>query len=199
MIQKQQHEKVGNQSIYVLGVLQSIYVLESQGSKVFVRARKEGCVGEVLLQIFFPELFNGCVVVRETLGLEYKSVRVFVRCVCRCICACVYMRAWVQVGVCLYEGGESAHLFYVYLCESRHEICLWTEVHGFISYASYKHTHLSYGLHMRDVFTGVPKFASKFSRDETESPALKRSNRKTDRSGDPNILSMISSVSGVDA
>ena len=53
---------------------------------------QEGCVGGVLLQIFFPELFNGCVVVREALGLEYKSVRVFVRCVCRCICACLYMR-----------------------------------------------------------------------------------------------------------
>jgi len=51
-------------------------------------------------------------------------------------------------------------------------------------------------LNPKHVFTGVPKYSSKFSRQYTESPALKRSYGKTVRSGDPNILSMISSVSG---
>jgi len=52
-------------------------------------------------------------------------------------------------------------------------------------------------LHIKDVFTGVPKFSCRFSRVLTKSPSLKRSIGKTDRSWDPNISSLISSVSGI--
>jgi len=53
-------------------------------------------------------------------------------------------------------------------------------------------------VHIKHVFSGLPKISNSFSfsRGYTESPSLKRSTRKSGRSGDPNILSLISSVSG---
>jgi len=47
------------------------------------------------------------------------------------------------------------------------------------------------------VFSGFPKISIGVSRELTESPSLKRVQGKTVKSGDPNILSLISSVSGV--
>jgi len=42
-------------------------------------------------------------------------------------------------------------------------------------------------VHIKHVFTGVPEISNKFSREWTESPSLKRSTRKSGRSGDPKI------------
>ena len=50
---------------------------------------------------------------------------------------------------------------------------------------------------MKHVFSGVPKILNRVSREKTESPSLERVAGKTGISGDPNILSVISSVSGM--
>jgi len=51
-------------------------------------------------------------------------------------------------------------------------------------------------VHIKHIFTGVPKFSYNFSIVETESPSLKRPNDQIVRSRDPNISSLISSVGG---
>jgi len=48
----------------------------------------------------------------------------------------------------------------------------------------------------KQVFTGFPRFQSIFHGSKQESLSLKRVDRKTVQSGDPNIQSLISSVSG---
>ena len=52
-------------------------------------------------------------------------------------------------------------------------------------------------IHVKHVFMGVPKIRNTFSVEYTESPSLKGSIEKTDRSRDPDIWSLISSVSGI--
>jgi len=52
-------------------------------------------------------------------------------------------------------------------------------------------------VHIKQLFTGVPQISNEFSREFMVSPSLKRSIRETDRSGHPNILSPISSMSWV--
>ena len=54
----------------------------------------------------------------------------------------------------------------------------------------------TFPIHIKHVFTGVPKISNEFSREYAESPSLKRSTRKSSRFIDPNIWSLISSVSG---
>ena len=49
-------------------------------------------------------------------------------------------------------------------------------------------------IHIKHVFTGVPEIANGVSIEKTESPSLKRSIGTTNRSWDPNILSLIFSV-----
>ena len=51
-------------------------------------------------------------------------------------------------------------------------------------------------VHIKKVFTRIPKISNEFLREYTESPLTKRSIRNTNRSEDPNILSLISSMSG---
>jgi len=51
-------------------------------------------------------------------------------------------------------------------------------------------------IYIKHAITGVPKIANDFSVEYTMSPSLRKSIGKTDRSRDPNLLSVISSLSG---
>ena len=89
------------------------------------------------------------------------------------------------------SGGLSRHIFPIYM-----HICIVyiprTEEIG-LTIIQYTTIYL----YFKHVFTGVPKISNKFSIEYTESPSLKRCIRKTDRSGDPKISSLISSVSSM--
>jgi len=58
---------------------------------------------------------------------------------------------------------------------------------------THRHRHVTF----TQMFTGFPNFQTSFHGSKRESPSLERVDRKTVQSGDPNILSLISSESGI--
>ena len=70
--------------------------------------------------------------------------------------------------------------------------CEWTDYY----WQDIQQVFTGVPVHIKHVLTGVPKISNEFSHEDTECPSLKRSIRKTDRSCDPNIWSLISCVGG---
>ena len=107
---------------------------------------------------------------------------------CVCVSAwCIWvhrvtkLRSRMYAYIYIYTTGEEDRPENNYDCQNFKQVF------------THRHRHVTF----TQMFTGFPNFQTSFHGSKRESPSLERVDRKTVQSGDPNILSLISSESGI--